>query len=441
MLKSPSESQAFVDYLYARVVGAIEQWDMATARDTYALWLILTPQDGVVEIRSLDYATRAELTDEDRATWNPDHRTGGLALGLCRAAPGPFDDPEESADLDGLARWDAYWATHPRRFDDTPAQRRALFAHASLQRHRNANPDQFTPQHAAYRDRLAAILTVTPHEQAELEEDDRYLVNRYRQERLDAMLAACTQVIQRLHTEGILERQCGQPVPVGIAFDEDDDPGWAREATRRANPPGLATGLEQWMQGRTDQQREAERSLFEEIEILPLENQAAFWARSMGEIIAAGDGAGGSTLSPRVDAMGLSAEALAARVVHTPAQCDALARHLVLLVESLIKSDQSPLQGLATEKTCRHLLSLLQNLAHSPRRRQAIREDVVERLYHLWTERGGQTAPLNETSLTTLLARTLHSLRPERFPLENPEIVNRLLILPAQDALGESATD
>ncbi|MBC8139690.1 MAG: hypothetical protein H8F28_27735 [Fibrella sp.] len=271
-------------------------------------------------------------------------------------------------------------------------------------------------------------------------------MNRYRQECLEAMLIAYIQVIRRLHTEGIVECQCGRAIPVGIAFEGDDAAhGWAREATGRANPPGLARGLEQWMQGRTDQQREAERSLFEETDRFPLEEQAAFWARVILEleIIEARAGTRGSVLSSRVGAMGLSAREIAARVVLTPARRGALAWHLIPLIEALGGGGQSSPQGLAADDASRvamSLLSILQGLAGSPRQRQSIGEDVVERLYCLRRDLGGQTAPFSGTSMITLLTRTLHSLRPERFP-ESVEVVNRMLTYMAQTALGEPETD
>ncbi|MBC7807240.1 MAG: hypothetical protein H7145_13955, partial [Akkermansiaceae bacterium] len=86
------------------------------------------------------------------------------------------------------------------------------------------------------------------------------------------------------------------------------------------------------------------------------------------------------------------------------------------------------------------LLPIIEGLTGSPRRRRAIGEDVVERLYRLWEDLGGQTAPFSGTSMTTLLARTLHCLRPERFP-ESQEVVSRMLIVMAQGALGEATTD
>ncbi|MBC7805031.1 MAG: hypothetical protein H7145_02655, partial [Akkermansiaceae bacterium] len=392
--QSTPQSQVFVDYLYAQAAAAIEQLDTATASDVYALWLMLIEHDRVLEVGSLDYATRSDLppdlTDKDRATWSPGRRTGTLALGLCRPAPGPFDDPEDSADLYGIELWEAYWRTRTRRFEGTEAENRALHAHATLQWHRNTCPDQFTPQLAAYLDRLEAVLRVTPPERAELEDDGRYLVNRYRQERREAMLAAYIQVAQRLHTGGILERQCGRPVPVGIAFEGDDSaPGWAKEATGRANPPGLATGMERWMQGRTDQQREAERLLFEDTGRLPFEEQASFWARVILEIIPARDGARGNTLSPQVGAMALSAEEIAARVALTPARRGALVRHLIPFIEALGGGGQPSAERLTADEARRvapSLLPIIEGLTGSPRRRRAIGEDVVERLYRLWED-------------------------------------------------------
>lgn len=79
-------------------------------------------------------------------------------------------------------------------------------------------------------------------EQDEEDSDNTFMLGRKINEQF---VEACVTLARRLHDEGVISSKFGKPVPILVHELEYYDK--VAEATRRANPPGLAEEFEKWI--------------------------------------------------------------------------------------------------------------------------------------------------------------------------------------------------
>jgi hypothetical protein len=217
----------------------------------------------------------------------------------------------------------------------------------------------------------------------------------------------------------------------------------ALQATRWANPPGLARGLEEWMMGCTYEQADAQQELVREVAAKSPREQAAFWAEALvggAESLYLGRQ---SPLRERLQAIAARGAALLPLAAGSPEVHAAVVSHLVSLLIGEIEARASApilsppppsgedVRGTANDVALSLLLSL-QSLVRTPILRDAVRDEDVERLHRLLSRLFRDSESLERVSMTTTVAaRTLHVLRPYRFPADRfgsgGETANRLL--------------
>jgi hypothetical protein len=443
------QALAFIDYLYHPVAQAIEAWDDETARDIYVVWLMLslTNDDSrFVEISSVGYNTNthttAELAKSYGSKWSPGCWAGGTDLNLCHPSDAEYVaiyGIEDKDDPHGRALRDAYLDAAMTRFDRSDEQHDAVFEHSNLQYRLNNNPAEFSHEEQARLEELNQRFGVSEAEREMLQEDNRFILGLYSDEVFNPFIAACGAVIQRLHSEGVLQRKCGQAVPVGITFSNDVDARVALQATRNANPPGLSRGVEEWMMGRTYEQLDGEQELLREVTAKTPHEQAYFWAQALLEDAESLYLDKTTPLVERLHSIGWWGMRMEPLANSSPEVAAQLVSLLVPLIEErasahprapYVPNAEGP-RGDANE-VATSLLSAVQRVGTVPRHREVVREEDVERLHQLLARLFRESESLERVGLTTaLVARALHALRPHRFPVDKfgggGETANRLL--------------
>lgn len=423
---SPQKT-AFIDYLYENVARAIQTWDEATALDAYAVWLRLALVDEDVRdvvVQDVGYATNTEsereLAEAYGSKWSPGCIAHESELWLC--GPGYSRRP---GDTHGRQLRAAYLRASVRRFDLSNQEYDLMLRHSTLQQRLNADPSALTPEEVASLEEIALRCALTEAERARLARDANSLYTLYDQTVLGAFLDACGEVIQRLHALGILERKCGRPLPIGITFSNDIDERIALDVVWASNPPGLAREMEEEMMGRTYAQIAAEETLHRDLAARPAEEQAEFWTQML---LAEQEALYLNQTSPALDRireLGLSHYgALWVRAGERPEVMSGVVTRLVPLIQErasparLTASPDPEVRGDANEVAAA-LLQAITFMGQTRANREAVRDEDVERLHALLVRLFRESESLPRVGLTTfLVARTLHALRPERFPHE-----------------------
>ncbi len=414
--------QTLADYLEEKVRFVFEQIDAATASDIYALWLVVAlHQDDSLypELDSFGYSTNAESTTEVVEDYGSRWSSGCIAayvpLNLCqREVP----EWKQAGDTIGVALREQLFAAQNSRFNRSDEETKALWRHAKLQEEFNQGvlaPDD--------EDELKS-LTLRFDPKSDWTQDLRKDAHLFRHQR-DAdtqgvFVKVLDEVAQRLHRKGVVERVCGQPVPIGISFVNDIDERPLAEVVRAANPEGLSRGIEEYLLGETYEQIEARRILDAEIAKRPDAERVAFWVRALYEANANVYMSLETPLTERLKSCALLHNELALLerlVTYAP-----LAVPLILdLIEDNVSTAPDAVKDVLGRDEKQVAESMLLPLGHLATHgdRDAISEEDVEQLYgllvRLWNESETLAAPVIGTSLQ-VTARVLHTMRPRRFP-------------------------
>jgi hypothetical protein len=428
--------EGFVKYVCDHVTRAIESWDETTAEEVYVIWLVLSLMEDdsrYVEVSAVGYGTRShttpELIESYGSEWSPGCWAGGTLLNLCHPSHEKFVDLYGGDDdREGRALRDAYLKEAVTRFDRSDEEKGTVFEHSKLQYRHNESPREFPKDQLDQLEAISRRFKVTDVERRILEDRHDHLLTLYGQALMDPILDACGEVVRRVHASGILERKCGRAVPVGITFSNDVDAQVAVAVTTAANPPGLSRGLEEWMLGRTYEQIEAEQAFLDAVRAKEPEDQAAFWVEA---ILADAESRyldKPCELAEELRSLGLWSMKIGPLVRQTPEVVGPFVSFLVPMIEERI----SPGLGDPKNEIAMALLGAVESVGRSGRARDLVLDQDVDRLHGLLARLFRDSEPMERVGMaTTLVARTLHALRPEQFPRDKfgsgGETANRLL--------------
>ncbi len=401
-------------HLFERLSAAIRQIDPSQAREIYAFYLVLSLDEGGAywpEVTSLAWLIESDVTPEKAqnygSKWSGWSASGETVLQLCdetRDAAGFFLQsafyesllPDEGA----RRKWETFQWLWPFRWDE----------------------DELTPELKKQLETRLDALEIPASERRYLSSTMGVLAP------LDfnaVFFPILENVIHALHASGAVREVCGRDVPIGIMATNDVGYEWGLDPTHRANPPGLARGMEEWMMGEPYAAVEAREKLESEIARLPHQEQAAFWVRCAIETERFFWNDERSGFTDDLEKRGLLRKTAKHHIQYLRMSrrlTELLPEAAPLLIEEFAQHANNEPETYGTghhkpHQLASHLLSLLEGIAPQGDR-NAIPETAIERLREvqrvLWHD--AQTRDKIGSCLQYTF-RVLHRLRPDRFPL------------------------
>lgn len=422
---------ALENHLFERISAAITAIDPPTAREVYAFYLVFSLDehgDFWPEIMSLTWLAKSGVTPEKARSygskWSGWAASGEAVLSLCN----------EKSDAAGFALQTTFYES---LLVDEPA-RKNWKTLLQLWPFRWQDEEELPPEVRAQVEARLDALEIAPADRRWVFQMTAALSPL---DLCGAFFPVVETVIRQLHTRGIVRQTCGRDVPIGFMATNDVGYAWGLEATRRANLPGLASEMEEWMMGESYAVVEARQKLESEIALLPRAEQAAFWVACDLETQLFFRSDKRSDLIDDLEERGLvskTADSGFTELQIFSRLSEVFSATAPLLIEEIARlannepnvysADQHQNQDLAS-----HLLGMLENMA-TQANRDAVPESAIALLQEtqrkLWRE--AQSRDKIGACLQYTF-RVLHRLRPDRFPLPQHDRRDHNRVLNAAD--------
>jgi hypothetical protein len=232
----------FEQHLLSRIQPSLESWQGQNfTSDIYAIYLMLRFTENSVkeaDIDNLIYLTNShttpELADSHGSRFSPGCAAGNPEVALPN-------------DVEGQKLRETYIREHAAPFTLEKYETDLVSKHGRLQLKANQSPDEMTRQDWLDLASLTCRFDPEGKYTQELSQNNRLIACLYDEKVLGAFLGACEAVIAELHQSGLIEKVCGKPVPVGIAFSNDFCSDAVLTYTNKSYPDALsAVWVESW---------------------------------------------------------------------------------------------------------------------------------------------------------------------------------------------------